>query len=102
MADDPTFAEVAEAITKGEGSRDDLDAVVRAHRAITGGPVRLYLALIIFGLYGIVVVGIAAYLLWLGICRGEPVIDNLFELIKIGVLPVVVFVLGYYYGAQKS
>ena len=54
-------------------------------------------------LFYIGVVGsITLYLIYLGAFRGKEVVDALFDIIKIALIPIVTFVLGYYYGTSKS
>ena len=102
MADDPTFKEVSDAIKNGELTQAELNKVIQAHSAITGGSIRWKLARLIIGLYVFVVGLTAIYLAYKGFSTAQNVFSDFAELIKIAVIPVVTFVLGYYYGTSVS
>lgn len=102
MADPPDIQGILDAAAQGHISKDTLENAAEAHDRVTQSTTRLWLAKLIVGTWVAVVVLIAAYLLVIGLWRGEDITSSLFELLKIGVIPVVVFVLGYYYGVASS
>ena len=102
MSDELDFKTVYDAIRKGEGSEVQLDQAVRAFGELTAGPVKWKLARLIVGLYVFVVGGIAIYLFYVGIKTDENIFGSLIDLVKIAILPIITFVLGYYYGASPK
>jgi hypothetical protein len=65
------------------------------------GKDRSYIARLIICLYCAVVVTIALYLCYRGVFGNENVAGDLAELLKIGVLPIVTLVIGFYFGSSR-
>jgi hypothetical protein len=53
-------------------------------------------------LYCCVVAAAVLYLLFRGIWWGENVFDDISDLIKTAIVPIVTLVIGYYFGVAKS
>lgn len=100
MAEAPSLkSEVDSDAAAAEASRDKLNATpVRA----SPDQVRWFLAKYVVWLYVGIVSATALYFIYRGLFCGENVAVQLFDLIKIAVLPIVTFVIGYYYGSATK
>jgi hypothetical protein len=82
-------------------SSDRVDAAIRLRREIEGGQTRFWMTLILLGTYSFAVVAIVLFLIFRATIVANESAGNLIEVIKIGIMPVVIFVLGFYYGTSS-
>jgi hypothetical protein len=102
LTSEPSFKDVLDAIANAEAKAPALDRAIQAHQDITSNAARWRLARYVFWLYVGVVGASAIYLLYRGVFTGQDTIPELMDLIKVAVLPVVTFVVGYYYGTSSK
>jgi uncharacterized membrane protein len=77
-----------------------LEEHVQPHEASAGGVnliVKWVMAIYAFAIFGCVL-----YLGYRGIYFNEDVFDNVAEIIKVAVVPVVTFVIGYYFACERD
>ena len=63
---------------------------------------RKFLVYLVGGLYAFSVAAIILYLFFRSICAPEDAFDNIFEVVKVAVIPIVTLVIGYYFAAEKA
>ena len=77
---------------------DALGKAAQVKREKDRGTISLIIALAYVG----TLVAIFGYLLYRGISCNEDVFPNLIETLKIGVIPIITFVIGHYFGSSKN
>lgn len=97
---DKTTKEVLRKI--GPDENPALDKAIEDSASKLRENTRQKIALYITYTYSIIVGLIAAYLAYKGIICEESVADSLFELLKVGVVPIVTLVMGFYFGSSKA
>jgi hypothetical protein len=103
MAGIPSFQDVLDAVSQGETvTQRGLEGALKAHASISNDLARWKLARWILWVYSIVVTATTGYLLYRGYVSGENVGPELFDLIKVAVIPIMTFVLGFYYGTSSK
>jgi nitrate reductase NapE component len=55
-----------------------------------------------FGLYAIAIGLSVLYLVIRGACCGADVFNSLMEIVKVGILPILTLVIGYYFGTKDQ
>lgn len=95
---DTLFADINESEQLVTSNEDQVIASLRLRE----GKSRQFLTYIIIIVYSIVVVGTFLVLAYKAICGKPEAVSNIFELLKIGIVPVVTFVVGYYYGTSSK
>lgn len=102
MPDEPSFEDVLAAVARGEKvTAESLEGALSAHAALSRDLVRWKLARWIIWLYVGVVGATALHIFIRGIWAGADVWEPFFELIKIGVLPALTLVMGFYFGVAR-
>ena len=96
------FGEVRALLDLAEKSEKGLDAVIQAHDAVTAGKARLAVTLIVVWMYAVGVGVVILYLVVRGLLTENDVSDDLIEVIKFGLLPIVMLVLGHYFGSSSA
>ena len=103
MAQIPGFDDVRDLIATGQDTTDKgLEAAIRVHKALADTRVRSHITLLVIRCYVIGLGLILAYIAIRGLNTPDDVFDNLIEVIKVGILPVVMLILGYYFGSSSS
>ena len=99
MESDPfKEAEEAQKIGALEGtSLDSADHLYARERS----RIRLHVTKVVIWTYAFVLGAIIVYLIWRSIWYGDSVFEELIELVKIALLPVVTFVIGHYFGSSR-
>jgi hypothetical protein len=94
--------EVQSLIRAAGTSRQGLETVLATARELRRARDRTLIVKFVGGLY-VCTVGLAVgYLIIRGIGFGDKeAFANIFELIKVSVIPVVTLVIGYYFGSEK-
>ena len=86
----------AEVNSAGKGAVNALNQL-RHHRD------RSFIVRAVVWLYVLAIGALTVFLLWKGFWIGDDhAFSNLFDLLKVAVLPVVTLVIGYYFGTEKS
>lgn len=79
----------------------NFDERIRAAGALRHGSDRSFIVRAVVSLYGISIALIVLYLLLCrGVWRGEAVISDVEEIVKVAIMPVLTLVIGYYFGTQ--
>lgn len=79
----------------------DRDLPLQRRVPIPPSVVRYILGCVIIGVWATCVVGTALYLIFCSKASPQERITNLLELLKVAVLPIVIFVMGYYFATSK-
>jgi hypothetical protein len=80
----------------------DFDKRVKAAGALRQGSDRSFIVRAVVGLYGISVALVVLYLLLCrGVWRGEAVFSDVEEIAKVQIMPVLMLVIGYYFGTRS-
>ncbi len=66
------------------------------------GPSRLFIGVIVIVVYALLVLATAIYLIQWAQDKDDSKFKDLSELLKVGVLPIVTLVIGYYFGTKSS
>jgi hypothetical protein len=74
---------------------------IRERDAARRGVDRTFIVKCVMSLYAISVCAAILYLFYKGLWGGEDTFDNIADLIKTAVIPVVTFVIGYYFAAER-
>jgi len=79
----------------------DFDARARAVAFLRQGRDRSFIVRAVVSLYGISVGLLVLYLLiYRGLLHGEAVLSDIVEIVKWAIMPVLMLVIGYYFGTQ--
>jgi hypothetical protein len=89
-------------IEVGEGSKQTLDDVIRAHSEISRENVRWKVTSVVIWVYAVVILSTIFYLIISSFVYSEDMFGNIIEVIKIALIPVVTFIVGYYYGTSSK
>jgi hypothetical protein len=63
---------------------------------------RSFIVYAVVGLYAIAIGLSVIYLVIRGAFYGEDVFDSLMEIVKVGILPILTLVIGYYFGTKDQ
>src|SRR5262249_245738 len=96
------FDEVENLLRSGVARREDLDKVVETVHAVRRARERTLLVRFVGWLYIASVGSTILYLILRSIWGQEDAFDNIFEVVKVGVIPIVTLVIGYYFAAEKA
>ena len=97
------FEEVENILRSGVARREDLDQVVETVHAVRRARERKLLVHFVGWLYVLSVGIIILYLIVRSSIGGqEDAFDNIFEVVKVAVIPIVTLVIGYYFAAEKA
>jgi len=96
------FEEVENLLRSGVARREDLDKVVETVHAVRRARERKLLVYFVGWLYIASVGGTILYLILRSIWGQEDAFDNIFEVVKVAVIPIVTLVIGYYFAAEKA
>ena len=99
---DDLLKDLLQTIDQSTQKKRSLDDVIQAHSVISREQVRWKVARLIIGAYVIIIVISVLYLMIRSFITGVDEFPNMIELVKIAVIPVVTFVLGYYYGTSSK
>ena len=95
--------EEAQALVRSvEPGRVGLDHLLATVNTVKRARERKLLVYFVGGLYVFSVGVTIVYLIVRSFCRNEDAFDNIFEIIKVAVIPVVTFVIGYYFASEKA
>ena len=92
---------IEELIGRAEANESTLDRETSARIRLRVGQDRSSIVLFVFWVYSGIIAAIGIYLLYRGIVCQEAVFDHFTEVMKIGVVPIVTLVIGYYFGSEK-
>jgi hypothetical protein len=77
-------------------------AVIRAHSEISRENVRWKVTSVVIWVYAVVILSTIFYLIISSFVYSEDMFGNIIEVIKIALIPVVTFIVGYYYGTSSK
>jgi hypothetical protein len=97
------FEEVENLLRSVGAGREELDTVLATVRALRRARERKLLVHFVGWLYVLSVGAIILYLMVRSSIWGqEDAFDNIFEVVKVAVIPIVTLVIGYYFAAEKA
>ena len=80
----------------------NLDGAIKARNSLRVGRDRSIIVVLVFSVYVGMIGAIVLYLGYRAYMFQEKIFDNLTEMLKIAVVPIVTLVIGYYFGTEKS
>ena len=95
-------AQLDAAASRGRPDPSDAVSSVRDFISRMHAADRSFIAKLIIGLYAFVIVVSLLYLVTRGWNAGENVFDDVMELVKVAVLPIVALSIGYYFGTKSE
>lgn len=94
--------DVSAKIRKATEDRADLERTKQVYDDRRKSQDRSIIVAVVIGVYALVVLGCVGFLIYDGIANHSNAFANISEVLKIGVVPVVTLVIGYYFGSAKS
>ncbi len=92
------FARVQQELAESEDRLADVQAEGEQRRNRD----RSFIVYAVVGLYATAIGLSVIYLVIRGTCCGDDVFDNLLEIVKVGILPILTLVIGYYFGTKDQ
>jgi tRNA(Glu) U13 pseudouridine synthase TruD len=96
------FDEIQKLLSQAQAGEEKLDSQIKAIGEYRRGRDRSFIVRKVIYLYLGGVGACFIYLLYRAAWHGDDVFDNISEVIKVAILPILTLVIGYYFGTTKS